>query len=109
MNCYIVHNLNAEDRVRIITSKWWLGQDPLLIQVWKLNFKPTSGISEEITTLWIKNAFATCGISFTLITYRNWKSHRSHRSAGYKQIENPRTCNILLNSYLILPFNGKGS
>lgn len=31
---YIVHNLVADDRVRIITSHWCLGKESLLIQTW---------------------------------------------------------------------------
>lgn len=53
-NCYRAHNLNALDRVQILTSKSRLGYDPLFIQLWKPNLRAQSLANSMITAIWIK-------------------------------------------------------
>lgn len=50
-NFFIVHNLKPNDRVKIINLSWRIGQDPLLIQTWKPNFRPPKKLREMITTI----------------------------------------------------------
>lgn len=51
---YMVHNLLGEDRVKNLTSRWKVGQDPLLVRLWQPNFKPGKETPEKITTIWNK-------------------------------------------------------
>lgn len=50
---FTIHNLSNEDRARILTSRWKIGKDPLLVRLWKPNFNLAGAASDMITLIWI--------------------------------------------------------
>lgn len=50
---YAIHNLLDEDRVKIFTSQWKIGPNPILTCSWTPNFKLAAALKQLITTLWV--------------------------------------------------------
>lgn len=52
-NFFVVHNLKSEYRIKILTSSWRIGKDPLLIQTWKQDFRLPFRLKELRTSTWL--------------------------------------------------------
>lgn len=48
------NELLLEDRVKILTSHWKDGSDPLLIRTWSPNFVLSKALAQIVTTIWIR-------------------------------------------------------
>lgn len=57
MSYYVVFNLLLEDRVKILTSQWRLGTNPILVRQWVLNFSATKAIGDAISVIWVRLPF----------------------------------------------------
>lgn len=54
MGFFVVHILDEDDKVKLLTLRWRLGKDPLLIKLWQPNFNPRTTIRERKTSIWIE-------------------------------------------------------
>lgn len=57
LNFYVVFNLLDVDRVKLLTSRWKVGYDPLLVRSWISNSNPEAERQSLISITWIKLLF----------------------------------------------------
>lgn len=50
---YVIHSLLIENRVKIITTVWRFGRNPILMCQWHPNLFVQKAITEVVTTIWI--------------------------------------------------------
>lgn len=54
MGFYVVHNLIDEDRIKILTSKWRIGKEPLPVRTWQPNFHSATTGKEKVIAIWVR-------------------------------------------------------
>lgn len=57
LSYYVIFNLLNENRVKLLTSAWRLGRDPILVRQWTLDFLVKKASTKVISILWVSLPF----------------------------------------------------